>query len=284
MLQCSMLKSPDRPHRAANMKRVIFNQKGGVGKSTIAVNLAAIAAYQGKRTLLIDIDPQCNSSRYVLGEALAEMAPTMGAYFEQMLAFTVFPKAAGYYVHPTPFENLAIMVAHPEIGDLQSKLESRHKIYKLRDTLNELAKDYDEIFVDTPPAYNFFTQSALIAADRCLIPFDCDDFSRQALYTLVNNVAEIKADHNPGLEIEGIVVNQFQPRARLPQRLVDELKAEGLPVFDNKLSSSVRIRESHDRNLPMIHLDARHKLTGEFLALFKELQTTKKKSRAVKAA
>lgn len=254
------------------MKRVIFNQKGGVGKSTIAVNLAAIAAHQGKRTLLIDIDPQCNASRYVLGEAAGEVAPTMGAYFEQLLSFSMFAKAASQYVHETPFENLSVMVAHPELGDLQSKLESRHKIYKLRDTLNELSKDFDEIFVDTPPAYNFFTQSALIAADSCLIPFDCDDFSRQALYTLVNNVAEIKADHNPALEIEGIVVNQFQPRALLPQRLVDALKEEGLPVLDNKLSSSIRIRESHDRNLPMIHLDARHKLSQEFLALYEELQ------------
>lgn len=255
------------------MKRVIFNQKGGVGKSTIAVNLAAIAASQGKRTLLIDIDPQCNASRYLLGVAMAETVPTMGAYFEQLLSFAVFGKPASHYVHETPFENLSIMVSHPELGDLQSQLESRHKIYKLRDTLNELAKDYDEIFVDTPPAYNFFSQSALIAADRCLIPFDCDDFSRQALYTLIKNVAEIQADHNAALKIEGIVVNQFQPRARLPQRLVDELKAEGLPVLDNKLSSSIRIRESHDRNLPMIYLDPRHKLTQELLGLYEELQS-----------
>jgi chromosome partitioning protein len=163
------------------------------------------------------------------------------------------------------------MPAHSEIAELLSRLESRHKIYKLRDTLNELLAEFDEIIIDTPPSYNFFSQSALIAADCCLIPFDCDDFSRQALYSLMKNIDEIRADHNPSLRIEGIVVNQFQPRANLPQRLVDELKAEGLPVLDSKLSSSIKIRESHDLGLPMIHLDARHKLSREFMHLYEEI-------------
>ena len=77
------------------------------------------------------------------------------------------------------------------------------------------------MYIDTPPALNFYTRSALIAVERCLIPFDCDDFSRRALYTLLENVKEIQQDHNAALEVEGIVINQFQPRASLPQRLVE---------------------------------------------------------------
>jgi len=253
------------------MKRIIFNQKGGVGKSTIAVNLAAIASYNGKKTLLVDMDSQCNASRYLLGDAAREVSPTIADYFEETLGYSFYPKPAGTFVHATPFENLFLMPSSPHLGDLQSKLESRHKIFKLRDTLKELAKDYEEIFIDTPPAYNFFTQSALIAADTCLIPYDCDDFSREALYALMNNVAEVRADHNAGLRIEGIIVNQFQNRANLPQRLVDELVAKGLPVFNSKLSSSIVIRESHNRCLPMIHFDRSHKLSNEFSALYDEL-------------
>lgn len=263
------------------MKRVIFNQKGGVGKSTIAVNLASIAAYENKKTLLIDMDPQCNSSRYLMGEAVKELTPTMMDFFKSSLEYQFFPQPESGFVHQTRFANLSIIPSHPEIGELQSKLESRHKIYKLRDALKNLAAEYEEIIIDTPSAYNFFTQSALIAADVCLIPFDCDDFARQALYTLMNNVGEVKADHNPLLTIEGIVVNQFQPRSRLPQRLVDELVAEGLPVLHSKLSSSVKIRESHELNMPMIHMDARHKVSQEFVALYHELCTAASQQKQV---
>ena len=252
------------------MRRVVFNQKGGVGKSTIVCNLAAISASEGMRTLVIDLDPQGNSSQYLLGEQANDLKPGVADFFDTALNFSFRPTPVSTFIHPTPFENLDVMPSHPDLDALHGKLESRYKIYKLRDALNELDA-YDAIYIDTPPALNFYTRSALIAVERCLIPFDCDDFSRRALYTLLDNVKEIQQDHNSGLEVEGIVINQFQPRASLPLQLVEELVSEGLPVLASRLSSSVKIRESHQYARPMIHFDPRHKLAQEFMALHREL-------------
>ena len=152
-------------------------------------------------------------------------------------------------------------------------LEAKHKINKLRKLLEGLAEDYDRIYLDTPPALNFYTVSALIAADRCLIPFDCDSFSRQALYGLLNEIEEMKDDHNEALEVEGIVVNQFQPRAALPQQMIDELLGEGLPVLPINLMSSVKMRESHQACTPLVYLDPRHKLSQQFVELHDLLES-----------
>ena len=271
------------------MRRVVFNQKGGVGKSTITCNLAAIAAAAGRRTLLIDLDPQGNSTRYLLGAtADAEHAEAPGAagFFETTLKFSLRAPATSDFIVATPWPNLHLMPGGPLLDELHGKLESRYKIYKLRDALLELEDSYDEVWIDTPPALNFYTRSALIAAQGCLIPFDCDDFSRRALYGLLETVKEMQADHNEALRVEGIVVNQFQPRASLPQRTVQELRDEGLPVLDPCLSASVKVKESHELARPLIHLDAKHKLTLEFLALYENLTRPKpaKTSKAGKAA
>ncbi|MFA7666381.1 MAG: ParA family protein [Burkholderiaceae bacterium] len=249
------------------MRYVVFNQKGGVGKSTITCNLAAIDASQGLRTLVIDLDSQGNSSHYLLGADADPQGDGASGFFEHVLKFALRPRDAGEFVSPTPWENLSVMHADARLDELQGKLESRYKIYKLREALDAMAQDYDRIWIDTPPALNFYTRSALIAAQRCLIPFDCDEFSRQALYALLASVDEIRADHNAELEIAGIVVNQFQPRANLPRRVVQALIDEGLPVLSPYLSASVKVRESHEYAMPMIHLDPRHKLTQEFVAL-----------------
>ena len=256
------------------MKRVVFNQKGGVGKSTITCNLAAIAAARGKRTLVIDLDPQANSSHYLLGDAAKSAENTASVFFDQMLSFKLRPLPTEEFIAATPFENLSILPSGPALEELQAKLESRYKIYKLREALDAL-EDFDQIWIDTPPALHFYTRSALIAADACLIPFDCDEFARRALYSLLDNVNEIRADHNAGLEVEGIVINQFQARASLPQQIISELREEGLPVLASFLSTSVKIKESHQQAKPMIHLDRSHKVTLEFAALFAELEAAR---------
>lgn len=258
------------------MRRVVFNQKGGVGKSSITVNLAAVSANLGRKTLVLDLDPQCNASQYLLGEAAnvdgnAELSPNIGQFFGQTLSFKLKEKPLSEYVHRTPFDNLYVIPSNPELMEIEQLLESKHKIFKLGAALQQLGEHYDEIFIDTPPAFNFYTLSALIAAESCLIPFDCDAFSRRALYTLLDNIAETRTDHNPNLAVGGIVVNQFQPRASLPQKLVEELREEGHPVMRTTLSSSVIMRESHQKASPLIHMAPKHKLTEEYVALFHEL-------------
>ena len=270
---------------------VIFNQKGGVGKSSIAVNLAALSANAGLRTLLIDLDSQGNASQYLLGDsAIADqntpvLEPNIETFFAQTLQTApnmfAFPFGGASItsevnlpdcIHATNFDNLYVIPSSPGLGNILHQLESKHKIYKLRDGLKRLAHDFDRVYIDTPPAFNFFSLSALIAADRVIVPFDCDVFSKRALQSLVHNVLETRQDHNPDLGIEGIVVNQFDPRANLPREVVQSLADEGYPIFESKLSPSVIMKKSHEQNLPLVYLDPNHKLSQQFLALFEQLE------------
>lgn len=251
-------------------RRVVFNQKGGVGKTTLLCNLAAISAAKGRSTLVIDLDAQCNASQYLLSSGDRQAEAGSADFFEATLARSARGAKFTDYITPTPFENLSVMAAHPDLEELRVKLEAKHKIYKLKQSLDRLS-DFDAVFIDTPPALNFYSQSALIAADRCLVPFDCDDFARQALYSLFDNIHEIQDDHNPHLVIDGIVVNQFQPRAKLPTRMIAELKEEGHPVIETQITSSVKVRESHDASIPLIHYAPTHKVTQQLVALYERL-------------
>ena len=113
--------------------------------------------------------------------------------------------------------------------------------------------------------------SALISADRCLLPYDCDVFAREAMIDLTDELEEIIEDHNPDLIIEGVIVNQFQARAKLPQEAVNQLQKDKFKVLKPFISSSVKVKESHATNTPLIHLDHKHKVTQEFVDLYKTL-------------
>lgn len=259
------------------MKRVVFNQKGGVGKTSITCNLAAISAARGLRTLVVDLDVQGNTTHYLVGEIDAEAFPAeaQGAagLFKQTVGSKRMRKNPDAFVWETPWENLYLLPSSPYLTQLERELEARYKIYKLRDALEKLDEVYDRIYIDTPPNFNFFSKSALIAADAVLIPFDCDSFARQSLYALMDNIAELQEDHNPELEVEGILINQFNSQARLPGELVAELEEEGYPVCATYLSASVKMRESHREHRPLIDLAPSHKLTGQFLDLYDELES-----------
>ncbi len=261
------------------MRQVVFNRKGGVGKSTIVCNLAAVSAARGRKTLVVDLDPQANATHYLLGHTAADAKPGVAEYFEETLGFHLLSSAPRSWIHPTPFPDLYVMPGDRALAELHSKLESRYKIYKLRDLLRKL-DEFHGVYIDTPPAVNFYTMSALIAADSCLIPFDCDEFSRRALYQLLGTVREVQEDHNPELEVAGIVVNLFQERARLPQLLVEELRAEDLPVLEPFLTASVKVRESHQQHRPLIDLAPSHKVARQFADLYQTLERQRRPAAA----
>lgn len=250
--------------------RVVFNQKGGVGKSTISTNLASVSAKRGFKTLLVDLDAQCNSTHYA-GIDQDEGVLTVADMFKQTVGWFSSQSKALDFIQPTAFDNLFVMPADPALGKLERELEARYKMYKLRETLSEVAEHFEHIYIDTPPNFNFYSKAALISANAFLIPFDCDHFSAQAIETLLENVAELRGDHNPELAFEGVIINQFNAQAKLPKQLVDGLREKGLPILTTHLSSSVKIRESHSKRQPMVYYAPKHKLSEQFEQLFSEL-------------
>jgi chromosome partitioning protein len=248
------------------VKRAVFNQKGGVGKTSIACNIAAAFARAGRRVLVVDLDSQANATQYLLGRAAGEVTQTVADFFESTLSFKLFGDPLREAVYKTAFDNLWVVPSERSLSELQPKLEGRYKIFKLRDALAALAADLgiDDVFFDTPPALNFYSMSALMAADRVLIPFDCDAFSADALQQVMSVIEEVASDHQPNLEAEGVVINHFQAQAKLPQETINGLQEKGYKVLSPYLSSSIVMRESHAAHTPLVFFRPKHKLAEEF--------------------
>ena len=255
------------------MKFAVFNQKGGVGKTSVACNLAACFAQSGKRTLVVDLDAQGNASHYLGFDASAVGAKTISDFFQSTIGISLFASSIFEYVKSTPVRNLFILPADGRLFELQPKLEARYKIFKLRDAVNELReKEQFEIIVfDCPPAMNFYSMSALMAADRVIVPFDCDAFAVSGLSEVMRIVSDVKEDHNPKLEIAGVVINQWIANAKQSKSVLERVRAMGLKIFEPYLPTSVVMRESHDERVPLIQSKPKHKLTESFVSIAKEL-------------
>lgn len=255
------------------MRFVVFNQKGGVGKTSVACNLAAAWANSGKKVLMVDLDSQGNSTQYCLGEAALGLEYTVSSFFESTLTFKMFDESLKRAVCATPHANLWVVPADQKLAELQPKLESKFKIFKLKQALDDLDKTlrFDITVIDTPPASNFYSLSALIAGNQVLVPFDCDAFSARAVDEVMDTIDEVKADHNPQLEVGGVVVNQYLSNAKLPKEAIGYLVSRKYPILKPYLSSSVAMRESHALSCPLVNCRPNHKLSKEIVELASRL-------------
>jgi chromosome partitioning protein len=257
------------------VKRSIFNQKGGVGKTSITCNLAAAFAKAGRKVLVVDLDSQANTSQYLLGNELDQITHTIADFFESTLSFKLFGDSMQGAVYKTAFDNLWVIPAERGLSELQPKLEGRYKIFKLRDAINGLMATmaFDDVLFDTPPALNFYSMSALLASDSVLIPFDCDAFSAEALLRVMEVIGEVASDHQPKLRAEGVIINQYQAQARLPDEAITKLQKRGFPVLKPYLSSSIAMRESHAAHMPLVYFKPKHKLAAEYTELAEHLMS-----------
>lgn len=258
------------------MRRIIFNQKGGVGKSSITVNLAALSAASGKKTLLIDLDIQGNSSHYLGVDINAKNDRTVADLLDQTVSWFSTSTPIKQFPQATAYKNLDIIPSSPRLTALEPELERRYKIYKLRDALDELESEYERIYIDTPPNLNFYSKAGLIAAHKLLIPFDCDSFSHQALLTLMDNLAELRDDHNRNLKLEGVVVNMFNAQAKFPAQIIENVRDLGLPLLEPFIPQSVKMKESHYHQKPLVYFAPKHKLAESFQALYDSLEVEAK--------
>ncbi len=244
----------------------IANQKGGVGKTSVAVNLSATLAHYGQRVLLVDLDPQGNATT---GSGIDKSGVDKTLYGvllgEYSVAEARVRAEGGFDVLPA---NRELAGAEIELIDIPQRE------FRLKEALQPVTNDYGFVVIDCPPALNMLTVNALTAADSVIIPMQCEYYALEGLSDLVGTLRKVKANLNPNIEIEALVRTMYDPRSSLTNQVSDEIKSHfGDKVFDTVIPRNIRIAEAPSFGKPVILHDPISKGALAHFAFARELLT-----------
>jgi chromosome partitioning protein len=243
----------------------VANQKGGVGKTTTTVNVAAGLAQAGRRVLLVDLDPQGNAT---MGSGVDKRALEHTVYHVLLGLSTVEvvrrrSESGGYDVLPA---NRDLAGAEVEMVELE------HRETRLKSALARVASEYDFVMIDCPPALNLLTVNGLVAADAVLIPMQCEYYALEGLTDLINTIKKVRQHLNPLLEIEGLLRTMFDSRNTLAQQVSEQLEQHfGAKVYGTIIPRNVRLAEAPSYGAPAVKFDAACKGSQAYLALADEI-------------